>query len=252
MTTTTATATKIVCFECRHENEPERIYCHECGTRLDRSAVRFKKEPVEDTHKRVKQMFDPKRAKMRAMAVEAVKLILGAGLVAILVDMGLSPDVPPPVKNGMLVSSVRFDLENMASKHQPPRREFSEDQVNGVLTSALKTKQTALDKPFLPFKRGVVRLYEQRCDVTAERSIGGYLSVFTTCSYVPELKGGHLSGTITGARIGRLAIHPKIAQYMGTLLGDLRPALDSDLKLLSRMGAIELHDKTLVVTAPSP
>jgi hypothetical protein len=252
MTTSTATATKTLCPECRHENEPERIYCHECGTRLDRTAVRLKKEPVEDTHKRVKQMFDPTRAKMRAMVSEAVKLILGAGLVAILVDMGLPPDVPAPVKNRMLVSTFRFDLEAMATKHQPPRKECSEDEVNGVLASAVRRKQASLDKPFLPFKRAVVRFYEQRCDITAERSIGGYLSVYTTCSYVPELKEGHLSGKITAARIGRLAIHPKVAQYMGILLADLGPALDSDLKLLSRMGAIELHDKLLILTAKSP
>jgi hypothetical protein len=197
-------------------------------------------------------MFDPRRAKLRAMVLETVKLVLGAGLVAILVDIALPPDVPPPVKSGGLVSTFRFDLESMAGKHQPPRKECSEDQVNAVLTAAVKAKQASLDKPFLPFKRAVIRFYEQRCDVTAERSIGGYLSVFTTCTYVPELKDRHLSGKITGAHIGRLAIHPKVAQYMGILLADLRPALDSDLKLLSRMGAIELHDKLLILTAPSP
>jgi predicted amidophosphoribosyltransferase len=61
MTTTTTTSTpKLFCPECRRENEPERIYCHDCGTRLDRSAAaRSKKEPIQDTHKRVKRMFDP-------------------------------------------------------------------------------------------------------------------------------------------------------------------------------------------------
>ena len=31
--------TKLVCPDCRHENEPERIYCHNCGARLDRSGA---------------------------------------------------------------------------------------------------------------------------------------------------------------------------------------------------------------------
>ena len=30
---------KLVCPECQRQNEPERIYCHDCGARLDRSAL---------------------------------------------------------------------------------------------------------------------------------------------------------------------------------------------------------------------
>src|SRR3954447_25569665 len=98
MTTTTAAATKLLCPECRRENEPERIYCHECGTRLDRSAVRFKKEPIQDTHKRVKRMFDPQRAKLRALFFAVNKLLLGAGAAALVINMMLPPDVPAPAK----------------------------------------------------------------------------------------------------------------------------------------------------------
>ena len=43
MTTTTA-MTKLVCAECRHENEAERTSCHNCGERLDRSAVSAQKK----------------------------------------------------------------------------------------------------------------------------------------------------------------------------------------------------------------
>src|SRR3954467_8578399 len=116
MTTTTAAATKLLCPECRRENESERVYCHECGTRLDRSAVRIKKEPIDDTRKRVKRMFDPQRAKIRALFFATIKLVLAAAVVAVLVDIFLPPDVPPPSKNQMLVSTLRFDLENMATK----------------------------------------------------------------------------------------------------------------------------------------
>src|SRR3954466_2584462 len=122
MTTTTSTTTsttKLLCPECRRENEPERVYCHDCGARLDRTAVRVKKEPIQDTHKRVKRMFDPQRAKMQALAREAVKMVVGAGFLALLVVMFLPPDVPPPKKNLFLVSSLRVDLESMSMKGQP-------------------------------------------------------------------------------------------------------------------------------------
>ena len=250
--TTAAVATRLVCPECRHENEPERIYCHQCGVRLDRSAVRVKKEPIQDTQKRVKRMFDPSGAKLRAFAKEFVKLILGAGLVALVLDMILAPELPQPSKSAALVSSVRFDLESMATKHQPPSKEFTEEQANGYLTSKVKQKQSVLDKPFLPFKRAVVGFHNGNCVLTVERSIGGFWSVYTTCSYVPELKNGKLSATINSGKIGRLPIHPQIARYMGVLQGDLKGPLDADLKLLSHLSGIELRDKTVNLVAATP
>lgn len=250
--TTTATDTKLLCPECRRENEPERIYCHDCGTRLDRSAVRFKKEPIKDTHKRVKRMFDPQRAKIRALFFMTSKVVLGAGVVAIFVCMFLPADVPPAAKDGMLVSALRFDLEEMSRKHQPPQKEFSEEQVNGFVASVLKNKQSSLDKPFLPFKRAVVQLHERQCTITVERSLADYWSVFTTCSYVPQLKDGKLSAKIAGGRIGRLPIHPQLARYMGALQADLQGALERDLKILSKMSGLELHEKQAIVMAPVP
>jgi uncharacterized membrane protein YvbJ len=59
--------TAVVCTECRHENESERVYCHGCGARLDRTAVKKAKEAPEDAQKRVKKMFDPQRERMRAL-----------------------------------------------------------------------------------------------------------------------------------------------------------------------------------------
>lgn len=255
MTTTTTpakTSTKVLCPECRRENEPERVYCHDCGTRLDRSAVLVKKEPIEDTHKRVKRMFDPQRAKMRALAVSVTKMLLGAGLLAVVVDMFLPPDVPPPSKNQLLISSLRIDLEGMTTKGQPAQKQVSEEEANGFIASALKTKQTALDKPLLTFKRAVVSIREGRGAITTERQVSGYWPVYTSCSFAPVLKDGKLLGKIQGGHIGRLPIHPKLAQHMGVLFGDVIAVLDRDFKLISKLGAIELHDKSVTLRAPTP
>ena len=254
MTTTTTPAkasTKVLCPECRRENEPERVYCHECGTRLDRSAVRAKKEPIEDTHKRVKRMFDPQRARMRALAVGVTKMVVGAGLLALVIDMFLPPDVPPPSKELLLISTLRADLESMTKKGQPAEKQISEADANKFLASALKTKQTTLDKPLLSFKRTLVAFREGHCVFTTERSLSDYWSVYTSCSYVPEVKDGKLLGKIEGGRIGRLPIHPQLARYMGILFGDVATALDRDIKMISKLGAVEFHDQSVTLKAPT-
>lgn len=240
---------KLICPECRHENESERIYCHSCGARLERSAVAQKKEPIQDTQKRVRKMFDPHRAKLRFLFFKISKMVLGACALAIFVQVILPPDVPAPPKTPMLASQVRFDLENMANQRQPAQLQFTEEQVNAYLTSALKPKQTSLNKPLLVFKRAVVGFRERVCAVTTERSLFGF-SLYTSCAYAPAVTEGKIVASNKGGSIGRLPIHPQMTQFMGVLFADLWGALDQERKLVAKIGAIEFHDKNVVLTAP--
>jgi hypothetical protein len=248
----TPTPPKVLCPECRRENESQRVYCHECGTRLDRSTVHFAEEQIQDTQKRVQRIFQPKWARLRASFFNLIQLIVAAGLVAGLVEIFLPPDVPPPSKNPVLASSLRFDLEKMATQHQPPQKQVDEQTVNAFIASVARSRRVALDHPLLPFKRALVAFHEQRCSVTAERALLGYYSIYVTCDLALELKDGRLSATIESGHIGRLPIHPKIAKSMGVLFGDVASVFDPTLKLVSKLGAIELHDKNLTLTATTP
>jgi hypothetical protein len=249
---TAATVAKIVCSECQRENEAERVYCHDCGARLDRSAVIVQKEPVVDVHKRVRRMFDPTRARIRALFFKTSKMILGAGATSVFVVMFLPPDLPEQPKAEMLASQVRLDMESALQKHQPMQLEFSQDQVNAYLSSALKTKKTALNKPFLDFKRGVAQFHEGNCTITAERTINGLYPVFTSASYGVSIDHGKLVAKAAGGAIGRLQVHPKLMPYLEKALTDVFGALDSDSKLVAKFSSVEFHDKraTLNIAAP--
>src|SRR6187455_1658790 len=99
----TATPIQLTCPECRRENEPERIYCHDCGARLDRTSlakVAPKLEDAKETQRRLRSMLDPQRAKMRLLFFKISKLILGAATAAAIVQMILPPDAPPRPKTG--------------------------------------------------------------------------------------------------------------------------------------------------------
>ncbi len=241
--------TTVVCAECHHENEPERIYCHDCGARLDRSAVKVRKENVQDAQKRVKKLFDPTRARIRVLFFKISKVLLGSCAVAAFVQMILPPDVPAPVKSMMLASQIRLDLESATTRHQPAELRYTDEQVNVFLAYTLKTKQKSLDQPLLDFKRAVVAFQEHMCSITMERSLFGY-SLYTTISVAPSVTGGKIAVTNKGGSIGRLPIHPQIAQYMGVLFDDLWSALDRETKLVAKMKVIEFHDKAVALTAP--
>ena len=234
---------KILCTECQHENEPERVYCHDCGARLDRSSVIVTKEKVVDTHKRMKKMFDPQRARMRALFFKTSKLILGAGAVAVFVTMALPPEVPAATKTLMLASQLRLDMERATTQHQPTQLDFSEEQVNAYLASALRTKQTLLDKPFLDFKRAVASFGEDACTITVERSLSGYYSLYSSTAYSVAVVDGKIVTKQRVGYIGRLPIHPQVMQYVDVIFADVWSALERDAKLVSKFSGIQFHDK---------
>src|SRR5256714_11943303 len=132
---------KLICPECRRENEAERIYCHDCGARLDRTAlaeIEPKVEDVKQTQKRLKILLDPQRAKIRHLFFKTSKMILGALETAAIIQMILPPDLPPRPKTGDFPPQITLDMENALFNHSTTPLQYSEAQVNAYLGCALK------------------------------------------------------------------------------------------------------------------
>ena len=247
-----STAIKLVCPECRRENEPERIYCHDCGARLDRTALAKmvpKGEDVKETQKRLRTMLDPQRAKMRRIFFKTSKVILGAFALAAVIQMILPPDLPPRPKTGDFPPQITLDLENAVLNHSTTPIQYTETQANAYLSSALKSKQAALSK-VLQFERAAVKFDENVCAVTAERSLFGY-SLFTTTSSKVTLQNGTISAANNGGSIGRLPIHPFLMKYADPLFADLWTALDRERRAITKMGGIEFRPQAVVLTPKS-
>lgn len=243
---------KLVCPECRRENEPERIYCHDCGARLDRSALAKigpKGEDAKETHRRLRSLLDPQRAKMRLMFFKISKMVLGAFATAALIQMLLPPDVPPRAKSGEFPPQINLDLENAAMNHGVQPMQYTEAQVNAYLGSALRSKQAALSK-LLQFERAIVNFDESVCRVTAERSLFGF-SLFTATSSKVTLENGTLRASNNGGSIGRLPVHPALMKFADPIFGDLWTALDRERKSVAKMSAIEFHPQAVILT-PKP
>ena len=240
---------KLVCPECRRENEPERIYCHDCGARLDRSALAKAPQKEEDpkaTHKRVKAMFDPGRAVMKKRFFDYSKLVLGALTAAAIVQMLRSPDLPEKQKEMLLPVQISMDLENATMTPRSPQLRYSEEQLNQYLAYALKSKQAALSS-YLKFERAVVAVEQDLCRVTVERSLSGF-SLYTTTAFNATMGESGVVLKNKGGAIGRMPVHPLLMQYSGILFSDLAAVFERERKAVSKLASIELQPKLVVLT----
>ncbi|MEO5722282.1 MAG: zinc ribbon domain-containing protein [Chthoniobacterales bacterium] len=241
---------KLICPECRRENEVERIYCHDCGARLDRSALlkeKSKEEPPEETQRRLKSMLNPQGAKMRHQIFVATKIILGAIILAALVQMLRTPDLPPAPAAAVseLPPQINLQLEDaMMAPPGGPGLRYTEAQVNAYLAYKLKSKQKAMSS-YLQFERAVAGFEEGFARFTVERSLFGY-SIFSAAKLAPRTAQGNLTAEIVGGQIGRLPVHPQIMKFTGFLFSDVAAALDRDRRSLAKLG-VELHPQMVVV-----
>lgn len=247
----TATPLQLTCPECQRENEAERIYCHDCGARLDRSVLADRKtakvETAEDLHKRMRGMFSQRRIKARLAFFKTVKILLAAIAAAALLVILIPPDVPPAVKSETLPPQINLNLETLTESRQPQAMQFAEGDVNAYVGNVMKRKKEKLEHPLLDFERAILEFTEGNCRMTLERSIFGY-SIFTSGDYDVQVKDGKITATPKSAAIGRMPIHPIAFPYVGFLFSDAVAAMDREHKLLNKIGSIQLHDKMVEVS----
>jgi hypothetical protein len=245
--------TTLVCPECRHDNEPERIYCHACGARLNRSPLAKEKsalENPEEMQRRVRRMFGGQPDRFKRVFFKLSKIILGACATAAVVLMLMPSEVPLKKKYEELPRQINFDLETATTDHRGAQLHYTEEQVNAYLVNALRSKQAALNEPLLHFERASVKMDEGVCRITAERSVLGY-SLYTTGIFAVSTANGNVAVSNRGGSIGRLQIHPEIMKYGDVVFADLWKALDRERKLVAKLAAIEFHPQTVVLTAAS-
>jgi hypothetical protein len=240
---------KLVCPDCRRENEAERIYCHDCGARLDRTPLASRRQPDDPdaTQKRVKAMFDPTRAKIRLAFFKVSKVVLAACVLAALAELAQRPDAPARPKNGTVAPAIAMDLEQAVTYHHANVLQYSQQDVNAYLLSALKSKKKNLDKPLLDFEGAVVQFKDGECDVTTERSVFGY-SLFLTTRYAIGAKDGKPTATVVGANIGRLPLHPELMKRGDFLVSDVWQALSRERGELGKLSAVQCVAERVVLT----
>jgi hypothetical protein len=242
--------TKLICPDCQHENEPERIYCHNCGARLDRTGVIKEKiqegATEEGARQHLKKMFAPNRGQGKRIAAQFAKMLLGALCLAAVIVMLLPPDLPPPPKSYEFAPLINMDMVSALTSRQPALLVYNEEQVDSYLASTVRRKDGPAQQGFFPLRRLFVQFQEGQCWIHVERRIFS-LSIFSGSAYRVAIANGKITKDNLGGYIGRMPIDPRLMKYADVLLGKAWDSLARERNSVARLAGIEFHPKSVTL-----
>jgi hypothetical protein len=236
-------APTLPCKECGYVNEPERVYCHNCGAKLDRSVLpkeeQLRREAPDRARKRIMRMANPGGNLWKSIAINFVKsIVYGAVAAGIIVALRPPPDVPPekPAMSDRLLGS---ELSETMLSRSPRTIRFTQNDINYYLGSGGRLKNDS-SIPGVEFKRAFVNLVPGASRITIEKSIFGYPIYFGTLMRV-EANAGVFVAVNVGGNVGRLPLHPSIMKFLGPVLfNPLKDGLKGELDQVRKAQALRV------------
>lgn len=222
-------APTLPCKQCGYVNEPERVYCHNCGTKLDRSILpkeeEVRRESPEKARRRIQKMTNPDKGTVKREIKTFFQTIIWAAVVALLIQILRPPDNVPPAQQNVLARLIGSDFTDAVSSPTPVRLTLTQEEINGFLKNAIKeSKDSGFLSSIIEFKRAYVILEPNQCHIGMEKSLWGW-PIYLGTNYKLEIIEGKFVPTNIGGNLGRLAVHPLIMQGCDYLFQGLWTAL---------------------------
>lgn len=235
---TNPTGPTLTCSQCSFANEAERVYCHNCGAKLDRSllpkAEEADKESIDKTRRRVQKMTNPGGMKVMNEVKTLGKVVWSSALVALLVGFVREPEGLPPAKTDDLsLRMIGSELAEAADSPQPRTLIFTEAEANSYLRTSLKSKGAALI-PGAKFERAFVKFERENVTAGLVQSLFGF-PLHTGARYHIGVKDGKFFADSMGGSFGRIAIHPALMKYATAAFQPLWTALKREKDQVAAM-----------------
>ncbi len=242
---TTAT---LVCASCSHANEPERVYCHNCGEKLDRSIL----PQIEDTTKpgadirRVQKMMNPSAFSFAMEVRTLAKVLTFSAILSAVVLYWLPPDVVPLAEKDVIEQrNLSEDWARMMAAKQALVVPFSETDVNRFLQKTLKASESAV--PGVKFERAFVGFTPGAYTLTVQRDAWG-LAMYSSVTYRPVVKDGSVSAEVIAAHYGRLGIPPALSAVVDFAVGGVVKTFEKEMKQVDRLADVKVIQSNIVFT----
>jgi hypothetical protein len=208
-------APTLTCKNCSYVNEPERVYCHNCGQKLDRSVLpkesEVRRESPEKAQRRIRKMTNPGANAFTREAATLVKTLAWAVVAAAIVQIARPPDGVPPGRGEIPQRLVSSEVAQLIETPQPRSLTLDETELNYLLKTQVKAKESGV--PGVKFERAYVKLLPGEVRTNVEQSLWGY-PLHAGIGYKPEFKDGVFKPKMVSGNVGRLPVHPAAMEYV--------------------------------------
>jgi hypothetical protein len=248
----TSSAT-LPCPQCGYENEPERVYCHNCGTKLDRSLLPKPTESAEEslaaTRKRIKQMTAPGQG--WATFKTAINTLIWAALIAALYLLAMPPERLPSREKEAGANLISVMIDDALQAPNASTLQFSEADISQHMRNRVRGVTVI---PGLDFKRAYALINDGKITVGVQQELFGY-PLYSTVEYELSVVSGALYPKKVGQHFGRLGIDPRIPK-VDQLFESIWAALKRERLLMERAQAIKVTKDAVYIAlkpaAPTP
>lgn len=248
--------TMLVCKQCNFENEPERVYCHNCGAKLDRSLLPPEASKREDpvlVQERVRKIIKPRNATLKVQLKHLVSCVLLSALLAVLVLILKPPASVPQLTPEAVMDapSIVDDMDNVLQVPAPQRLSYTEAQLNAYLAQSLKSGKVdkAGSVPIVSFQRAFAHLEDGGVSLTMVDSLFG-LPLYATTHRTVSVRNGVLVSRPVDGSLGRLPIPARLLPYFEGVFKPLEKAADRPLKMLAQMNAVNVRKGAVDLVSP--
>jgi hypothetical protein len=243
-------AVNLRCDQCGYENEAERVYCHNCGGKLDRTLLPKaeddkKRETPEKARRRIKRMTNPGSNPVVREFKALLSTLFWAAIVAGLVVALRAPHGVPDPKGAGLNRLVQSELMEAIESPAPKSISFSQEEVNASLKQSLKGKEGGLI-PGIKFGRAFVNFYNGAVRVTTQQDLWGF-PFYSSTTYKIGMKDGKFAPVLIGGSFGRLPVHPEVMQHLDFSFDKLWAALKRERGYLDKLQSISVSEGQLAL-----
>lgn len=242
----------LVCKQCGYVNEGERVYCHGCGVKLDRdviAAVEKKAPSLEQKRREVQKIMSPRRGMFGRIGNNALRTAIIAALVASVLCAIHAPEgaVAPDAKKELTDTPPLHEmLEGFMLMPASQRRALGQKDINTYLRNERFRKVPSWFTDAIPLQRVYVTLEEGSARLTVGGTLLGYPLYAGWTGYFQPGNGG-LSAVCTGGFIGRLPVHPKLAQLALPALPLVVSSAERDWKLIQRLRSVQFSNERAIL-----
>jgi hypothetical protein len=238
------------CNKCGFDNELGRIFCHQCGSKLDLNQIK----PPSRGGPQIRRKGKMTPARFARIIIELIFLL------AVLWAIYLACQVPelrafqPTNAQLLAADDKRLVLEQMVQQGRAASVEVTAAELNAFVSSMSFEKSKGAGMEVVPLTlradlgEGTVEL-NFLGELRAGDAVRKKLSI--TYTGVPTVEDGAFEFEPVSAYVGELPIHPILLQttpLVQDVFERLFSHLDNERSVLDQLSSIEVHHDRVVFT----